>query len=87
MKESYGLGLATHAGPESCGDVREGKAEALTGVFAGQVLSREIDAPAPAAIVALGHLGIGQRGIAGHEKAASGKPWQTPGVIAHVAAG
>ena len=41
MKESYGEGLATHTGPESCGATREGDAEALTGVRAGRVLSRE----------------------------------------------
>ena len=41
MKESYGEGLATHTGPESCGVVREDAAEASTGVRAGQVLSRE----------------------------------------------
>jgi RNA-directed DNA polymerase len=45
MKESYGEGLATHAGPESCGDVRKGVVEALTGGSAGQALSREIHAP------------------------------------------
>jgi hypothetical protein len=45
MKESYGEGLATHAGPESCGAVREGRAEALTGGIAGQPLSRENHAP------------------------------------------
>ena len=41
MKESYVEGLATHSGPESCGDLRKGMAEALTGVRAGRVLSRE----------------------------------------------
>jgi len=41
MKESYGKGLATHTGPESCGVVREDEAEASTGVRAGRVLSRE----------------------------------------------
>src|SRR5215207_2813807 len=41
MKESYGEGIATHAGPESCGDAREGSAEASTGVRAGRVYSRE----------------------------------------------
>jgi hypothetical protein len=41
MKESYGEGVATHTGPESCGVVREGSVEALTGVRAGRVLSRE----------------------------------------------
>ena len=42
MKESYGEGLASHTGPESCGDGSNGMAEALTGVRAGRVLSREI---------------------------------------------
>ncbi len=37
MQESYGEGLATHTGPESCAVVRE----ALTGVRAGRVFSRE----------------------------------------------
>jgi RNA-directed DNA polymerase len=41
MKESYAEGLATHSGPESCGVPREGSIEALTGVRAGRVLSRE----------------------------------------------
>jgi len=42
MKESYGEGVAIHTGPESCGTVSNGMAEALTGVRAGRVLSREI---------------------------------------------
>ena len=41
MKESYVEGLATHDGPESCGVACEGSGEALTGVRAGRVLSRE----------------------------------------------
>jgi len=41
MKESYVEGLATHDGPESCVGAREGTGEALTGVRAGRVLSRE----------------------------------------------
>ena len=41
MKASYGEGLATHTGPESCGAAREGGVEALTGVRAGRVFSRE----------------------------------------------
>jgi RNA-directed DNA polymerase len=45
MKESYGEGLATHTGPKSCVTAREGEGEALTGVRAGPVLSREIHAP------------------------------------------
>ena len=41
MKESYGEGVASHTGPESCTAARKGVGEALTGVLAGQVLSRE----------------------------------------------
>ena len=45
MKVSYGEGLAIHTGSESCIGVRKGAGEALTGVRAGQVLSREIEQP------------------------------------------
>jgi hypothetical protein len=45
MQESYGEGAATHTGPESCGGVRKGVGEALTGGGAGRVLSREIHDP------------------------------------------
>ena len=45
MKESYVKGLAAHSGPESCGDAREGVVEALTGVRAGRVFSRERTIP------------------------------------------
>ncbi len=45
MKESYGEGLAIHTGSESCIGARKGAGEALTGVRAGRVLSREIHAP------------------------------------------
>src|ERR1700730_1612259 len=41
MEESYGEGLATHTGPESCGATCEGGIEALTGARAGWVWSRE----------------------------------------------
>ena len=41
MKESYAEGLATHSGPESCGAPRKESVEALTGVRAGRVFSRE----------------------------------------------
>ena len=41
MKESYVKGLAAHDGPESCVAVRKGRGEALTGVRAGRVSSRE----------------------------------------------
>jgi len=40
MKESYGEGVATHTGPESCGAAREGGDEAWTGERAGRVFSR-----------------------------------------------
>lgn len=42
MRESYREGLASYSGPESCVDGREAGCEALTGVWAGRVLSREI---------------------------------------------
>ena len=42
MKESYGEDPASHTGPESCAVAREGRREALTGVCAGEPLSREI---------------------------------------------
>ena len=45
MKESYVEGLANHDGPESCMPSREAVREALTGVRAGRVLSREIRTP------------------------------------------
>jgi hypothetical protein len=38
MRESYVEGLATHSGPESCGDPHKGM---VGGVRAGRVLSRE----------------------------------------------
>jgi hypothetical protein len=41
MKESYGEGVASHIGPESCGGDSNGAAEALTGERAGRVWSRE----------------------------------------------
>ena len=41
MKESYGEGVATHTGPESCGAACKGGVEALTVERAGRVLSRE----------------------------------------------
>ena len=41
MEKSYGEGIASHTGPESCAVVCKGQGEALTGVRAGRVLSRE----------------------------------------------
>ena len=43
MRTLYIEGVATHDGPESCVGVCEGVGEALTGVRAGQLLSREIN--------------------------------------------
>jgi len=45
MKESYVEGLAAYDGPESCVGVRKGVGEALTGVRAGRVFSRERSHP------------------------------------------
>ena len=41
MKESHNEGLASHIGPESCGGVRKGVIEALTGEGMDWVLSLE----------------------------------------------
>ena len=54
MKESYAEGVASHGGPESCVRTRKGASEALTGVRAGRVLSREIHAPCRKARVVRG---------------------------------
>jgi RNA-directed DNA polymerase len=43
MEESYGKGLASHPGPESCVGTGNSAGEALTGAHAGQVLSCEIN--------------------------------------------
>ena len=42
MRELHRKGLASHSDPESCGDVREGVVEALTGAHASRVFSCEI---------------------------------------------
>ncbi len=42
MKKAYDEGVANHIGPESCGGGSNAMAEALTGVGAGQALSREM---------------------------------------------
>lgn len=42
MQESYTKGVAIHRGPESWGGVRKDLTQALTGVHAGEVFSREI---------------------------------------------
>src|SRR6266581_4050903 len=45
MKVSYSEGVAIHTVSESCTLVRKDEGEALTGVRAGQVWSREIEPP------------------------------------------
>jgi hypothetical protein len=45
MRVSYSEGLATRTGSESCMFAGNGEREALTGVRAGQVSSREIEPP------------------------------------------
>ena len=45
MKVSYSEGVAIHTDSESCIFVHKGAGEALTGVRAGQALSREIESP------------------------------------------
>jgi hypothetical protein len=50
MRELYIEGVATHGGPESCVDVREGGGEALTGVRAGRAIeprNQEFGVPTP----------------------------------------
>ena len=59
MKELCVEGLASHDGPESCAGVCEGAGEALTGVRAGRVLSREIHAPCRKARVERGAEALG----------------------------
>ncbi len=46
MQESYGEGVASHTGPESCVAARKDGDEALTGVRAGRPLNREIESAA-----------------------------------------
>jgi hypothetical protein len=41
VQVSYSEGVASHTGPESCVDIREGAGEAFTGERVGQPLSRE----------------------------------------------
>ena len=74
MQEPYRKGLASHPGPESCGDAREGVAEALTGEHASGVLSSEITWFLVPTLLpyAIGNIGWGD----------SASPSRTGGVIA-----
>ena len=67
MKEPYGEGLASHTGFESCAwDSRKAAREALTGVQAGRVLSREMNGNQSADVVR-----TAEGNIDGREKRAS----------------
>ena len=53
MQESYGEGVASHTGSESCVAARKDGGEALTGVRAGRPLNREMLDPPRG-----GHFGV-----------------------------
>ena len=59
MKVSYVESLASYGGLESCVHIRKDVGEALTGVRAGRVLSREIHAPRRKAWVDRGAEAVG----------------------------
>jgi hypothetical protein len=61
MEVSYGEGLATHTGPESCEGAGDCVREALTGENAGRVFSREIHAPRKRVLRGADVLGGGGR--------------------------
>lgn len=69
MKESYSKGLTNHTGPESCEVDSNGLLEALTGVRAGWVLSREIPVQGADVLGACGRQ---------HRSARFGAVWSDP---------
>lgn len=83
MKEPDGEGLATRTGPESCGAVREGSTEALTGGSTGWAIeprnSGRTGAPTPSRN-AEGNTGC--IAIARCDRAPRGL--QTPGTYGHI---
>src|SRR3989442_15228929 len=92
MKESYGEGVATHTGPESCAAGREDDGEALTGGRAGRVFSREIHAPwlRPRALRgadALRRSGRPHRAHRQREVRPDPARSETPGMLGHAAHG
>ena len=77
MKEPYGEGPATHTGPESCAAVRE----ALTGVRAGRVFSRENPLRSADAVRRSGRLHLARR----HRKTRrSSARSETPGMLEYI---
>ena len=76
MKVSCDEGVASHVGPESCGAVREGVVEALTGESAGRVLSLENPILRSADVVLTGGR---QQRLSRHSKGQSHSAWsETP---------
>jgi len=73
MKESYGEGVAIHTGPESCAGGRKASGEALTGVRAGWVSSREIPT-----LQGADELGDAEGNIARGESASPGRTLRGP---------
>ena len=63
MKESYGEGLASLTGSESCAGSRKATREALTGAQAARVWSREmyLNQSADAVRIAEGHIDGGEK--------------------------
>ena len=69
MEELYIEGLASHDGPESCVDVREGVGEALTGVHAGWAIEpRNVSSPGCRRLLLSGR----QHRLAAFSRAAAG---------------
>jgi len=73
MKVRYRKEVATHPDPESCGGVREGDFEALTGETAGQPLSREIGSLARRRSYAMWKVTLWVACIASHPTAPRGR--------------
>src|SRR5712691_11971628 len=92
MKESYGEGVATHTGPESCVSARKDGGEALTGGSAGRVFSRERLWPVAQPRVLRGANAVGGSGRphrARRQREARPAPArsETPGMHGHTADG
>jgi RNA-directed DNA polymerase len=78
MQKPYSEGVATHTGLKSCGCLRKETPEALTGVHAGWVLSREIIHVTVRSVDAVVKVGR-QHGECRYRKASSGSAWsETP---------
>ena len=80
MKESHNEGVANHIDPESCGEAREGLAEALTGESTGRAMEprnslREADALA---------ISGRQQSDAAKREALRSREVEDPGTYGHV---